>query len=251
MVINPQYLCTRALRTIGAASVGTVIEPEDMQTAYDTLQEIMNAWKVDDLTILVTERVITVATVGKGTFENPYTIGPGGDIDRQRPVWLNNGSCIFNNNPQQPNEQPFQVLTVEEYQQIPVKNTRSGAIEAAYYDHSYGSNDGLGRIYLWPVPNVTNISFALYCPTALDEFTSLTQNVDMPPGYIRALRYVLAVDLMDEYGSPDNADKIMKKAETYLGDVRRANIKPVIIGVDQAIISRGDRWNWLTGSYQR
>lgn len=248
---TPRNICQRSLRLIGALGAGQTSDGTDITDAFIALQEMMDGWLVDNLTVIVTERALFPLVVGKGGFENPYTIGPGGDFDRARPIWLDTASVITLSNASQPLELPIDVYTVGQYQSIPVKNTGSGIVSAIYYDFAYNMPDGLGRIYTWPIPNVTYLKLALYCPTSITAFTSLDQVYNFPPAYLRAIRYNLAVDLMPEWGAPDNADEIKRLAMMYKAEIERANIRPVIIGVDEALVRPGDKWNWLTGDYRK
>lgn len=241
MIVTAQGICTRAMRYLGVARIGQAIQGNVMNEVYDVLKTMVDDWKTDSLNILVNlfPEFPLVAGV------QSYTIGPGGDFDTTRPVWLTEASVVTYNNPSQPLELPIDTLTVGQWQEVPVKTTQSALPTAVYYEDTFP----LGRLYFYPVPNVGYLTAKIYIPTPAlnDPFVTLTTQVNVPPSYKAALEYNLAVEAQSLFGRPLDP-VIATKAAEKLGNVRRANIKPVIVGVDQALLRQSDLFNYLTGN---
>ncbi len=248
MLVNKQSICTRALRLIGAIGAGDTPDADDLADAVTVFDEMWDGWRADRLTIVVVER--SVFSLVSNT--QAYTIGPGGDFDHARPLWLDRASIISNTGAQ-PLELPMRVLTVGDWQNIPIKSTQSSLPRKLWYDFAFptsGANAGLGNVHFYPVPNVGNLQTALYLPTPLDEMADNTTQYDMPPGYARALRYNLAVELAPEHQDGASAsDDVVRKADKFLGEIRDVNIHPEIITVDEALLRRrgGGYFNYYTG----
>ena len=64
-----------------------------------------------------------------------------------------------------------------------------------YYDPSYPD----GRVYVVPVPD-TALTITLVHDEAFTALASVSTSLSFPPGYERALRYALAVELAPEFG---------------------------------------------------
>lgn len=82
-----------------------------------------------------------------------------------------------------------------------------------------------GRITLWPVPNaVTPITFSIN--RVLTQATAIGQTVSFPPGYAKAFKYALGVELAPEFGKDiANYPGVLKVAQDSFGDIKRVNKK--------------------------
>lgn len=117
-----------------------------------------------------------------------------------------------------------------------------------YYDPLFPN----GAIYLWPLQNV-NYGLELEVWTNLAQFTSLTQQFWLPPGYEDAVTYGLAVSLAPSYGRPldPTLDGLAKNAK-YKIQLRNSQ-SPKMATRDSGIPSgrfKGTTWNWLNGTVQ-
>ncbi len=232
------------MRLIGAIQPGEVPSASEGQDALMTLNGMVGQWQTQRLTIFVEERQLFPLTSG----QQAYTIGVGGDFNHARPLFLSRASIISNNNPDQPLELPMNLFSTQQWQQqIPTKNIDSALPTTIYYDYSW--NAGLGRIYVWPIPNVTNVQICLYLPTAITEFAELAADYTYPPGYWDALVYNLAVRLCPEYGRklPESVGAL---AVETLGNIKRANLRIDEMAVDGALLKRtSGMYNYLSDGW--
>lgn len=225
-------IITRALRVIGAAAVGETIPADAAQDGLTVLNGMIGQWALQRLTMVVEAREIFDLVTNVQT----YTIGLGGDFDVARPVYLPRASILSYNNPIQPLELPIQVLSTQRWQAtVPTKAVYSALPTACYYDFAYP----LGNISYWPIPNIADLQTALYLPTALSTFATLTTDYDFAPGYEEAIVYQLALRLAPEYGRPAQPE-VIGIATKALGVVKRANIRIEELRVDGGLIHKGD-----------
>lgn len=94
----------------------------------------------------------------------------------------------------------------------------------------------------------TGPSIVLYTPTALTQFADFATQYTFPPGYAKAIRYNLALELAPELGIAVPPE-VMRNAALSLGDLKRANHQPLEARFDRGLVGRGaydilsDEWH--------
>jgi hypothetical protein len=246
MELTRAMLCTRALRRVGALGAGETADSDDLATAREHIDEMLNTWQTQKLVVLVTEQV----SIPLITLRPFYTIGDGGDFDRQRPEWVERMSYVLNASTSQPLEKPLSVIDLGQWQGIPVKSTQSTLPQVVYYEPSFP----LGKLYTWPLYIGSDTELKGYFPTTFDGFVSDSGVHDFAPAYVQAMVWGLTALLLTNFPRSDKeSDRIEKRAAKTLGDLKRVNIRPQQISVDPALVGsrRHDFYNWLTDSYSK
>lgn len=224
-------LISGAMRLIGTLASGETPGSAESADALQRLNELLDGWATERLLVPSTTRTLYALTANKGT----YTIGPGGDFNQAWPEVIARAGISYTVGTLTL-EYPIRVLTVGEYAAIGIKALTSGFPGALYYDHAY--SNGLGNISLWLVPDGTfALNLVLYTPATLSQFASLKTAYAFPPGYAKALRYNLAVDLAPEYGKPADSQLLMAAAESK-ANIKRANTPLVDLPCDPLILGR-------------
>jgi hypothetical protein len=245
-------LITATLRRIRVLGVGDTLEHEDANDALDRLNDWIDGLALERLTMFYVARTLVPLASGQAS----YTIGVGGDIDMVRPTTIESAGLIFDSAAPTPYEKKLEVATDQRWQSIRQKALTSPYVRGIYYDHNYTPNQpppppattptGLGRIYVWPVPNIGNTVLVLYTPVALTEFATLDTEYLFPPGYRRFLRTNLAGEVASEYGKQLTSDQVMA-ARLAKAAIKRGNIRPAEARCDPAIVSGGNYFDWRTG----
>jgi len=238
-------LIRSALVMTGALAQGESPSAADAQDAFTRLNRMVSGWANQRLTIFVTERNVHTLVGSQQT----YTIGPGGDFDQTRPLFLSYaGLVLTNTNPD--TEIPLDIWTTKDWWLQSVKAQTSTQPTAVYYETAYprtGADAGLGNIIVWPVPTQVN-DIALYTPTQLGEFANLSTDYSFPPGYEDALEYNLAVRLIQAgFGLRSTLSDVQPMAKETLAIVKRANIQPVTASIDPALWPMRPGFNWRVG----
>jgi hypothetical protein len=65
---------------------------------------------------------------------------------------------------------------------------------------------------------------------------SLTDAINLPPGYRRALIYNLAMDLCDEWGKEPSRMVTVTATESKKW-LKRNNYRPLVLGMDRALVT--------------
>jgi hypothetical protein len=146
-------------------------------------------------------------------------------------------------------EIPRAIYTDSMWQAIQIKDLASGGSgipTGVYYNPTYAN--GLGAIYMWPVPSSADNDIALYLRKPLAVFPDQTTSVYLPDGSEEALEYNLALRLCGPYSVPVDPD-VKAFARTSLGILKRSNYHLLDLTMDPALT--GDRrygYNIQTGN---
>lgn len=230
--VTKRDLITRALRTLQVIGQNETPSANDEAVASAQLDELVDSWAIQNLTILQTPGAIYNITVGKGAFANPYTYGPGGDWDTgtaARPPSIQDANLLLNNSTP-PVEIPLAVLTVDSYNAIPLKALTNSLPVELYYIPSVP----LGSVYLWPLPTDSSNQIVLYSPLVTAAWpTSFSTLYTCPPGYLKAFRLCLAQDLIPFFAvPPETAARIPLEAADALANLKESNLQMADLSVD-------------------
>lgn len=226
-----------ALRLDGILASGETPQADEAADALQVLNDMLDQWNAERLMVFTIGRQVFNIISGQQT----YTMGSGGDFNVPRPAKIESVSIINLQNPQQPMELPIELLNEAGWQAIPVKVVTSTIAQAVYDDGGFP----LRNLSYWPVPS-TGAQTAIYTWTALDEFANLTTSHTFPPGYAKALRYNLALDLAPEYGK-EVSSVVAAQAIVAKAIVKSINIPNYTLRCDEALVNQaGGYYNWRT-----
>jgi hypothetical protein len=182
-------LITLALKDIGALGIGQAISAEDTADALATLNMMLGQWQGERLSVYH-----LVDTAIPSTGAQSYTVGAGGNFNIQRPIAINAAYARLNAGSATPIDYPVAIIdSREDYSRIALKALQSFP-SYVYYDPAFP----LGNLIFYPVPNNT---FELHIVTmeALPQFAAPATVVSLPPEYMAAIRYNLALYLAPSY----------------------------------------------------
>ena len=229
-----------SMRKIGILGAGEPLPADEGADALFVAHGMIDAWTLEALMIPVVN--VVTHTLVKG--EPEYTIGiytgspiPSTHIETARPEkiissFIRDGSGT---------DYQLEQIVANTYANVSVKGVESRP----------------SRFYLrqgWPLHKIlfSTIPYAdetlhLEVIQPLNEVlptASLTEVINMPPGYKQALIYNLAVVLADEWGKTPSS-VVFGLAASNKKRIKRSNYRPLILSVDPAITNR--RRN--TGTY--
>lgn len=232
ITVTARSLLTTACQKVGIAGIGETPDAAIMQQAFQALQQLVDSWNTQSLTVLVVERTVYTLTSNKQT----YTIGPAAlspDFSTgtaARPPEIQGAGLVLNYTTPV-TEIPLFLLTDDLYQLIGIKAQTSTQPTELYYNPT----DPLGTVFLWPMPTTGVNGLALYTSLLTPQFNALSTFVVMPPGYARALEWNMALELSTPaFGVP--LDPLVDRmATTSLAQLKRSNYKPSDLSIDPAL----------------
>lgn len=151
----------------------------------------------------------------KKTFETPgtYTVTLTTDVGSARGTQTVVG-CVDN---QQTVSMPLTLISDERYAEITMRNLASSWPIKAYDNGAYP----VRKVRVWPVPQGT-YSVELWLWQPLATYETLDDELNLPPGYERYLRYKLAAELAPEFGK-ELSDTFYKNLTEAEAAVKRLN----------------------------
>jgi hypothetical protein len=231
-------LITEALVTVKALAVGETAQSDMTTDALNRFNEVLEALSIQNLAVYSTLQTTFPLVAGTAS----YTIGPTGAVVAQRPPFLDTAFVRY-----QGTDFPVVVHTEEEYALLSLKS-QPGIPQWLIYDPAYPN----GVIVLWPVPDQA-ATLTIYQNTAFTAAATLYDTFDMPPGYRRMIRLMLAWELVSDY--PGMTGPEMNKLESdtagAIALVKRNNKKPALLRSEVAALDcsgGGNYSNWRNGA---
>ena len=225
------------MRKLGAVAQGETPSAEEIADGLSTLNQMLSTWSLDGLKIRARVREEFTLTPGVAT----YTIGDGADLDTAKPIKIV-AAGIEDTAAAIPVESPIRLMTVEQWAELPAKDTQSDRPSMLYAEGTHPNE----TLNLYPVPSIAN-KLVLYSEKAFTRFTSANTSVDFSEGYEEAIVYNLAVRLAPEYNRPVSAE-IAMIANSSLEAVERANSREHLMSAIEGLPVGGRAFNIITGS---
>lgn len=247
-------LLTNAFASLNAYMPGDTISTADQTTGLTLLNNLIGNLGLQ--TAPLVSRQIFPLVAGQGgpadpgnPGSGPYTIGPGGNFNTVRPASQATITGVgLNLNASRPSvEIARSYLTDDMYEAIHIKDLSTALFTSLYYNPT--AVNGLGTIYLWPVPNTALNSLVLYSKQPLGAFSTLAASYDLPTGWDKALSEQLALELETPYGR-SLPDRFAQRAAQSLRVMKRAAFPMSDLAIDPIFTadSRTDHgYNILTG----
>lgn len=230
-------LINDALVRVKALAVGETAGPDMTTDALDKFNEILEALSIQNLAVFSTLETTFALVGGKAS----YTIGPTGDVAAQRPnaidgAFVSYGLVDF----------PLDIKTDTDYARLSVKTT-GGIPQWLVWVGDYPN----ATLKVWPVPDQP-ATLTLYQRRAFTAAATLADTVDLPPGYRKMIRLLLAWELQSDYPGMTVAEvqKLEKDKNEAVGLVKRENDEPVLMRSEAAAMGSGNGGytNWRDGA---
>lgn len=235
-----QDLVNSTLRLIGVLASGEIASAAESFDGMQCLNDLLDSLSAQRLGIFE----ISPQTFPLVPGTQAYTLGTGGNFNTPRPPAIDRVSLIITTNPSEPLELPVEMLTTEEWQNIPVKNVPSAIPYQVWDDQGFP----LRTLRYFPVPSVA-YNTSIYSWQALTKFTGLNQTFEFPSGYAKAIRFNLALELCPEYGrQPDPV--IVRQATESLAAIKIMNAPVYELRCDPALTGTGGYYDWRSDTFR-
>lgn len=220
-----------SLRLLNVKEVSENLTADESNDGRAALNDIIEQMNLQNYFQTGKTQITQTLTASDGD----YTFGTGGD-NTTRPLeiftaFVRDGSIDY----------PVKIISNEEYSHITYKSITSSYPYNLYFRAGYP----LATIELYPVPSKTT---TLYLETraALSTYTAGTDTVDLPPGYLKYLKYQLAIDIGPEY--KEASASIYEQARKAEELIKRTNLKDKPVMLNTARLStRGSNGGYLFG----
>ena len=228
-----------ALRLLGVLAEGETPSVDTAADALNALNQMLDSWSTESLSVYGTIEQVVTWPAG----ERIRTLGPTGNLGTlgtlQRPVSLEE-STYYNYNGI---SYDIDLLNQLQYDTIALKTAQSSLPVGLFVNYDVPDI----TMYMYPVPT-TDIEMHFVSVLPLAQITTSSDTLIIPPGYLRAFKYNLAVELAPEFGI--SAPKDVKDiARTSKKNIRRINNPGDLMRLPSGIMPRRYGYNIYTGPY--
>lgn len=211
-------IITKALKRLGVISGIETPSADLAADGLDRLNALIETWSTESLTVWR-----QVALGGTSVTIQPkqfYYIGPSNAdiVAPVRPSWIDAVSWLLPGTPL--TEYPLQPYSQQEWERERVKLLTSTQATRYYYLPDMPN----GVLFLWPMPQ-SAFQLWIYAPLAIVGAVTLVTTLSYPPGYSRALRDWLAIELAPELGRPVDP-ALLQSATEAKAQLQRVNFRP-------------------------
>lgn len=213
-----------ALRLLGQLAAGEEATADDLDVGLEALNQMLDSWSTEQLSVYSVEDQVFTWTANF----TMRTIGPTGDFVGTRPVIVDPSTFYKVNNI----SYPLAIINRDQYYGIALKSATSTMPQALFCNPTMPDTE----LYVYPVPS-SSFELHLISWVALTEPATLATTIVVPPGYLRAYRYNLAVEVASEFGI-DVPPKVSRIAELSKRTIKRINNPNLLMSVPYSLIGR-------------
>lgn len=213
-----------ALRKIGQLAEGEIPSPETAADALEAFNDMKDSWNTERLSVFTTQDEDFTWTANAAS----KTMGPSGDFQTTRPIlvydstYFKVGTLSY----------PLTLINREQYSAIALKGDTSTLPQLLFVDMAMPDI----TMYLWPVPTQA-LEFHVVSPVQLDDSATLSTTVIVPPGYRRAFKYNLAVEIASEFGVAA-PPQVVRIAISSKRNIKRINNPNDLMSMPYSLIGR-------------
>jgi hypothetical protein len=226
-----------ALRVLGILAEGETPSAATSQDALQALNQMIDSWNTERLSVFSTQDQIVMWTPGLKT----QTLGPTGTTVGNRPILVDDASYF--RDPQSNISFGIKLINQQQYDGIAVKTVTSTYPQVMWVNMEFPDI----TMTVYPVPTKL-LEFHIVSVQELMSVPSLSTDIYMPPGYLRAFKYNLACEFANEFGiePPPNVARI---AMTSKRNLKRINNPDDIMSIPYSIVATRQRFNIFAGNY--
>ncbi len=187
--------------------------------------------------------------------QKEYAIGPGGELDMERPLYIKIANVILPTSPTV--RWPMAVYDDYDWGAVSIQDLNGAPPYALYYDGALDPETGLGKLSVIFQPP-SGYTLELYTWQRLSAvFTSIQDVAVFPDGYEKAIvsngaLETIALNPLESKLTPLQMDLLAKMAAKDIKAVRTLNAKIPSIGCDPALTSTDGSGNgrpWISGPF--
>lgn len=224
-----------ALRLIGQLAEGETPSAETSADALSALNQMIDSWSIERLSVFSTQdQVFTwpAATITR-------SLGPSGDFVGNRPIQIDDATYF--KDPASGVSFGISIINQEQYDGIALKTVTSTYPQVMFI------NMDMPNINMFVYPVATKaLEFHFISVNPLIQPALLATTLSFPPGYLRAFKFNLAVEIATEFGVEPPAN-VARIAMTSKRALKRINNPDDIMSLPYALVGNAQRFNIYNG----
>jgi hypothetical protein len=226
-----------ALRLLGVLAEGETPSAATSQDALAALNQMIDSWNTERLMIYNTLDQVFSWQPGVIT----QTLGPSGTLVGVRPVAIDDATYF--RDPANNISYGIKIINQQQYDGIAVKTVTSTYPQVMWVNMEFPNI----TMTVYPVPTKV-LEWHIISVDELNKPATLSTDIYMPPGYLRAFRYNLACEIAPEFGV-EPPPTVARIAMTSKRDLKRQNNPDDIMALPYSIVGTRQRFNIFAGNY--
>jgi len=190
-----------SFRLIGAVVAGEILETNELNDAFISLNQLISSWNTEGLSLA--GRMRQVIALGGG---NSYSLF-------SRPAKIDAASVSSGGI-----DSELTIVDAAGWEKVPEKSAQSVYVRVLYCDYLYPNS----TVYIAPIPRLGG-TLELWTFAPIAPFAALGDTIDLPPGYEQALRYNFALALLPEYPRSQVDASLPALAQSFKGSIVQLN----------------------------
>jgi hypothetical protein len=236
-VTTARDLIGDAHRLLGLVSSGNALPESIYQDNLVALNQMIDSWNTERLSVFSTQD--QVFSWPPSTIKR--TLGPTGNFVGNRPILLDDSTYF--RDPLTNVSFGVRIINQQQYNGIAVKTVTSTYPQIIWVNMTYPDIE----MYVYPVPTRA-VDWHFISVEKLLNPALLTTTISFPPGYLRAFRYNLAMELAPEFNM-EPSPQVMRIGMTSKRNLKRINNPDDVMSMPYAIVATRQRFNVYAGNY--
>jgi len=226
-----------ALRLLGVLAEGETPSAETSQDALSALNQMIDSWNTERLSIFNTQDQVFTWPASTKT----QTLGATGDFVGNRPIAVDDSTYYRDASTNV--SFGIKIINQQQYDGIAVKTVTSTYPQVVWINMEYPNI----TMTVYPVPTRA-LEWHIISVDELTQPATLATTLAFPPGYLRAFKYNLAMEIAAEFGvEPSN--QVKRIAMTSKRNLKRQNNPDDVMSMPYAIVATRNRYNIYAGNY--
>ena len=230
-------LINGSLRLIGQLAEEEVPSAATSQDALTAMNQMIDSWNTESLMIFNTQD----QTFSWPPSQASRTLGPTGSFLGKRPLEVLDSTYFVD--PTNGVSYGIKIINQQQYNGIAVKTVTSTYPQVLWINMEFP--DILLTVY--PVPTRL-LTWHIISVDPITGPVNLATDILLPPGYIRAFRYNLALEFCNEFGV-EPMPQTARIAMTSKRNLKRVNQDDGVMSIPYPIVATRQRFNIYAGNY--
>ena len=173
-----------ALTMTGEKVLGATLDTDEQRYFLSRLNSMIDSWTNERMMIFTLSQTSFALTASQGS----YSIGNGANFNMTRPTRLVDPCFIRDADGF---DSALEIIDMQAYGNISLKTSDGAYPSLIAYDYGF-SGTSTGTLYFWPEP-AAGLSSFINTLQPLTNFSTVSQNLLLPPGYQDAIEHNFAV----------------------------------------------------------
>jgi hypothetical protein len=226
-----------SLRLIGQLAEGEEPTPQTAQDALGAMNQMIDSWNTERLAVFCTEDQVFNWPPGEIT----RTLGPSGNFIGNRPVLIDDATYFRDASTNV--SYGIKLINQQQYNGIAVKTVTSTYPQVMFVNNTFPDI----TMTIYPQPTRV-LEWHFVSVQQLTKPATLGTVLSFPPGYLRAFKYNLAMEIANEFGV-EPMPQVQRIAMTSKRNLKRINNPDDVMSMPYSLIATRQRFNIYAGNY--